>query len=145
MCREALVGISQWPKFGGSGAKYDGRWECNITKSTVCLIRKFVFERPYKRKILLDILFTFLYLLQTWKTSAFFPERNDKHTSDYFFPISVKKIQNVKSQFNRACCCILVTVMIVSIGHKMVKLEHVKSHALNGIFFKLLKDNLGFT
>jgi hypothetical protein len=30
--KKVLVGIPQWSKFGGWGAKFGGSWECNINK-----------------------------------------------------------------------------------------------------------------
>jgi hypothetical protein len=38
--RKVLVGVPQRSKFGGSGAKFGGSWECNITKSATSLSKK---------------------------------------------------------------------------------------------------------
>jgi hypothetical protein len=43
--RKVLVGVPQWSKFGGSGAKFGGSWECgNIAELLTSLNRK-----PFKK------------------------------------------------------------------------------------------------
>jgi hypothetical protein len=42
--RKVLVGVPQWLKFGGSGAKFGGSWECNIAELATSLSKK-----PFKK------------------------------------------------------------------------------------------------
>jgi hypothetical protein len=44
-----LVGVPQRSKFGGSGAKFGGSWECNIAKLATSFYKKY--EILYKMKI----------------------------------------------------------------------------------------------
>jgi hypothetical protein len=45
--RKVLVGVPQWWKFGNSGAKFGGSWECNIAQTATPLNKKTFLNAVY--------------------------------------------------------------------------------------------------